>query len=177
MRRLVNRCSPASSYLRWSTKPNRQVIQNELKRNVLLVHRNILFVFLYVGFFPLISPSFVVFFLFFFSGDFGFFDFIFLKFSFYSCVYYPYWFRLLWGYWKTSVWKTKAPASLRRWGGNGPLGWRATLPPWFPTPLSCSSLSIDDDNFVGIVQNHKAKTKTIKNYAYHCRLTDIGLIL
>ena len=52
-----------------------------------------------------------------------------------------------------------APASLRRWGGNGPLGWRATLPPWFPSPLSCSSLSVDDDNFVGNRSKTSKKTK------------------
>ena len=37
-----------------------------------------------------------------------------------------------------------APALLRRWGGNGPIGWRANVSPWFHTPLFGSSFSIDD---------------------------------
>lgn len=37
-----------------------------------------------------------------------------------------------------------APALLRRWGGNGPIGWRANVSPWFRTPLFGSSFSIDD---------------------------------
>lgn len=37
-----------------------------------------------------------------------------------------------------------APALLRRWGGNGPIGWRANMSPWFRSPLFGSSFSIDD---------------------------------
>ena len=40
-----------------------------------------------------------------------------------------------------------APALLRRWGGNGPIGWRANVSPWFHTPLFGSSFSIDDVTF------------------------------
>ncbi len=40
-----------------------------------------------------------------------------------------------------------APALLRRWGGNGPIGWRANVSPWFRTPLFGSSFSIDDVTF------------------------------
>lgn len=44
-----------------------------------------------------------------------------------------------------------APALLRRWGGNGPIGWRANVSPWFRTPLFGSSFSIDDG--FGITQS------------------------
>jgi hypothetical protein len=40
-----------------------------------------------------------------------------------------------------------APALLRRWGGNGPIGWRANVSPWFRSPLFGSSFSIDDVTF------------------------------
>ena len=63
-----------------------------------------------------------------------FFIFHFLLFYFFVCVSYPF----------DVVVTEGAPALLRRWGGNGPIGWRANVSPWFHTPLFGSSFSIDD---------------------------------
>lgn len=56
-----------------------------------------------------------------------------------------------------------APALLRRWGGNGPIGWRANVSPWFRSPLFDSSFSIDDLTF-GTV-NHTIIPYTPRSFA------------
>ncbi|XP_032781898.2 protein lap4 isoform X6 [Daphnia magna] len=53
-----------------------------------------------------------------------------------------------------------APALLRRWGGNGPIGWRANVSPWFRSPLFDSSFSIDDLTFVASVSSPPMMSQT-----------------
>ena len=61
-----------------------------------------------------------------------------------------------------------APSLLRRWGGNGPIGWRANVSPWFRTPLFGSSFSIDDVTF-GTVNTHDHLI--FASYLLHVSLT------
>ena len=97
----------------------------------------------------------------------GFFGFT--RWAFYTFCYLLYNFI----YWNKTKQKG-APALLRRWGGRGPVGWRANISPWFRSPLFDSSFSIDDG--FGTLRSLYIYIRIVVESFFSARLRQNGIV-